>query len=186
MKKLSLYHQVIEKDLRRLSRDITQKKASAQLKKLLEGIERTSLVPRTAEEASALREVEEMAAQMAERAAEADALKTSLERLQGEATAKEAQLAAAKAEATEAAARAKSADETAAAATAGSATGAVSKDVKKKSVKFALEPEAVIKGDEGGGGDSKRVAELEKQLEHAKKDRQEILHAAEKEIEYHR
>ena len=52
---------------------------------------------------------------------------------------------------------------------------------RKKTVKFAAEPETVIAPDMDD-----RVQKLECALEAAAKERQEILEAAEKEIEYHR
>jgi chromosome segregation ATPase len=51
----------------------------------------------------------------------------------------------------------------------------------KKSVKFAMEPETVIPT-----SSDDRVKKLEEALETAAKERQEILEAAEKEIDYHR
>ena len=51
----------------------------------------------------------------------------------------------------------------------------------KKSVKFAMEPETVIPT-----SSDDRVKNLEEALETAAKERQEILEAAEKEIDYHR
>jgi len=57
---------------------------------------------------------------------------------------------------------------------------------RKKSVKFAIEPEpemTVI----GVSSDHKdKISSLERALEDAAKERQEILEAAEREIEYHR
>jgi electron transfer flavoprotein alpha subunit len=51
-------------------------------------------------------------------------------------------------------------------------------------VKFAAEPETVIAPP--AGMDDDRVKQLEEALETAARERQEILEAAEKEIEYHR
>ena len=52
---------------------------------------------------------------------------------------------------------------------------------RKKSVKFAMEPETVIPE-----STDDRIKKLEEALESAAKERQEILEAAEQEIEYHR
>ena len=51
---------------------------------------------------------------------------------------------------------------------------------RKKSVKFALEEAPP------SSSSDERVAELERKLEVANRERQDILQAAEKEIEYHR
>ena len=56
---------------------------------------------------------------------------------------------------------------------------------RKKSVKFAAEPETVI-SPSSSTMDPDRVKQLEDALEVAARERQEILEAAEKEIEYHR
>ena len=62
-----------------------------------------------------------------------------------------------------------------------SVTSQPSGGARKKTVKFAAEPETVIPSDMDD-----RVVKLEHALEAAAKERQEILEAAEKEIEYHR
>ena len=54
---------------------------------------------------------------------------------------------------------------------------------RKKSVKFNLEPETVI---DQSDSNAEKIAELEKALEDAAKEREEILEAAQNEIEYHR
>jgi len=72
----------------------------------------------------------------------------------------------------------------AAASTAGGTTAVGG--ARKKSVKFA-EPEPVITSSETSSGDlESKIANLERALEDAAKERQEILEAAEREIEYHR
>ena len=64
---------------------------------------------------------------------------------------------------------------------------ATSGGARKKSVKFAVEPETVISTPAAAGGELEaKVANLERALEDATKERQEILEAAEREIEYHR
>ena len=57
---------------------------------------------------------------------------------------------------------------------------------KKKSVKFAAEPETVIATSDTDTSTDAKVARLQKELEEAANERKEILRAAEQEIEYHR
>jgi myosin heavy subunit len=72
-----------------------------------------------------------------------------------------------------------------AAAGNGTAVAVAGGGARKKSVKFAVESEPVIAASPSTDLDSK-IANLERALEDAAKEREEILEAAEKEIEYHR
>jgi signal transduction protein with GAF and PtsI domain len=57
---------------------------------------------------------------------------------------------------------------------------------RKKSVKFAVEPEPTVISSTSTSDVESKIANLERALEDAAKERQEILEAAEREIEYHR
>ena len=79
---LSRTLKVIENDLRRVIKDVGGKKAQSAIKKLVEGIEGNRLVPRTHEETSALRDLEELAAQFEDKCGEAHTWKSNFEKLQ--------------------------------------------------------------------------------------------------------
>ncbi len=220
--------QGIERDVRRISRDVNPRTASAQLKKLLEGLERQSLIPRTDEEVSAMAEMNQLATQLQQRERDAQQMEETCDRLKGEAAEAaeklgrverdlaqiKTRLDAKEAEAGTAADKARKAEEqlrrlrqdtddkikrlgeerdqlkskvaqmekeqqTSKSAVA--SAGPTKYGERKKSVKFALEDL-----DDSEDSNSSRVKELEKKLDAANKERQDILQAAEKEIEYHR
>ncbi|TRY74800.1 hypothetical protein TCAL_07117 [Tigriopus californicus] len=75
---------VVEKDLRKVARDVNQKKVQAQIKRMVEGIEMNTLIPKTEAETTALKDLEELANQLSEKCEEVGTWKSNFEKLQND------------------------------------------------------------------------------------------------------
>ena len=233
---------VIEKDLRKVAKDVANpKKVQNQIKKLVEGIEMNTLIPKSDEELNALKDLDQLAQELSDKASEAETWKNNFEKLQNDFSDRtnelevfNSKLQKAKSDGSNAVEKLKKAeedlsqikeknaqlsDELLSKSRQLTALENQTKDSKameekrvdelqktiedlqkkldnayehkrplmerKKSVKFALEPTTVISPSDLTEKDNK-IQELEKALDDAARERQEILEAAESEIEYHR